>query len=172
MRQTTYATIGAAISKASGHISAWLIFAMMFMVVTEVVTRYVLRSPLMIADELGGYTVVAVTIIGLAYTWRERGHIRIEVLTSRLPIKARNWLRLTTLILATAYVPLLIYASYDLWAVSRRLGLKSDSILLTPLQWPRLILLVGSVLLFVVLVTELIQAIKTLRTPGGKLDGV
>ncbi len=170
MKEPTH-IIGHIASKVSGHLSAWLIFSMMVLVVVEVVTRYILRSPLMIADEFGGYMLVGVAIIGLAYTWKERGHIRIEVIVSRLPSKVRSWFRLVTLIAATAFVPILIKASFELWAFSHSRGLRSETVLLTPLEWPRLILLVGSILLLLVLIAELVQAIKTIRTPGGKLDG-
>ncbi|MBI4186857.1 MAG: TRAP transporter small permease [Chloroflexi bacterium] len=163
-------TLGHIVSMVSGHISAWLVLIMMVMVVVEVITRYLLRSPLMIADEFGGYMLVAVAIIGLAYTWKEKGHIRIDVLTTRLPARARSWLRLVTLVAATAFVPLLIKASFDLWYFSHSRGLKSNTVLLTPLEWPRLVLLVGSILLFLVLIVDLVQAITILRTPGGKLD--
>lgn len=168
MKQAAY-TIGRIASLISGHVAAWLIFIMMVMILIAVVSRYIMRSPLMIADEFGGYMVVAITMIGLAYTWREGGHIRIGSLIVRLPIKVRSWLRLITLIAATAFVPILVKASFELWAFSHSRELRSNSTLLTPLHWPRLVLLIGSILLFLVLVVDLVQAIKTLRA-GGKLD--
>lgn len=149
----------------SGHLSAWLLFALMCLVLIEVVTRYVLRSPLIIADELGAYAVVAIAFMGLAFTWKERGHVRIEFVISKLPTKARNWLRLITLILATAFVLVLIYAGYNVVAYSVGHGVRSDSWLRTLLQWPQVVLVIGVVLLLFQLIVEIVKAKAALGAP-------
>ncbi len=152
----------------SGHFSAWLIFVLMCLVLVEVLTRYVIRSPLIIADEIGAYMLIAITFIGLAFTWKERGHVRIEIVVSRLPTKVRNWLRLTTLILATVFVLVLIYAGYDLVAYSGSHGVRSGSWLRIPLQWPQMVLVIGVVLLLFQLIVELVKAKEALGTPEGQ----
>jgi TRAP-type C4-dicarboxylate transport system permease small subunit len=74
----------------SGHFAGWLIFLMMWLVLIEVVSRYAVRKPLRVSDEFSAYMYVAAVFIGAAYTWKERGHVRIEVLTSRLSTRAAN----------------------------------------------------------------------------------
>ena len=59
----------------------------MVMLLVEVLTRYILRSPLSIAEEMGGYLLVSITFMGLAYTWKEKGHVRVTLIFSRLPEK-------------------------------------------------------------------------------------
>ena len=39
----------------SGRLQAVIIFLLMVMLLVEVLTRYILRSPLSIAEEMGGY---------------------------------------------------------------------------------------------------------------------
>ena len=68
----------------SGHLQGWIIFFLMVMVLVEVLTRYVLQSPLSIADEMGGYLLVSITFVGLAYTWKEKGHVRVELLINKI----------------------------------------------------------------------------------------
>ncbi|MBI4186027.1 MAG: TRAP transporter small permease [Chloroflexi bacterium] len=150
----------------SGHFSAYVVLLMMLMVLVEVVTRYVLRHPLMVADEFGGYMLVAITFITLAYTWKEGAHVRIEFIVNRLPPRFRNWLRLITLILATAFVPVLIKGSYDLWAYSHQFHERSLSWLRTLLEWPQIVLLIGTALLFLELIAELIKHVGILREKG------
>ena len=81
----------------SGHLMGWLIVVLMCMILVEVLTRYVLRSPLSVADEYGGYMLVAMTCIGLAYTWKERGHVWVESVIKVLSPKPRSRLRLITI---------------------------------------------------------------------------
>ena len=142
----------------SGHLQAGIIFFLMVMLLAEVLTRYILRSPLSIADEMGGYLLVAITFMGLAYTWKEKGHVRVSLLVSRLPHKFAHLLRFITLILATVFTLPLIKACYDLISDSLLFESRSGSWLRTPLAYPQSILLIGSVMLFLQLVAEIIKA--------------
>lgn len=147
----------------SGDIPGWTIFLLMVMVLAEVVARYVLNSPLSIADEFGGYMLVGVTFVGLAYTWKEGGHISVEFVTNLLPAKIRLWLRFVTLLMVTVFCWPLIYSSYDLLEGTLLFGARSGSWLRTPLVYPQSLLLIGSVLLLVQLIAENIKTIQALR---------
>ena len=142
----------------SGQLQAGIIFFLMVMLLVEVLTRYILRSPLSIADEMGGYLLVAITFMGLAYTWKEKGHVRVSLLISRLPHKLAYLLRIITLILATLFTIPLMKACYDLISDSLLFESRSGSWLRTPLAYPQTILLIGAIMLFLQLVAEIIKA--------------
>jgi len=76
-----------------GYVSGWLVPSMMVLVAVEVFMRYVLHNPAMVADEFSAYMLVGLSYLGLAYTWRKGGHVRITLLVSRLPAKAASWMR-------------------------------------------------------------------------------
>jgi len=139
---------------------------LMFMILVEVLTRYILQSPLSIAEEYGGYMLVAITFLGLGYTWKERGHVRVEWVINALSLKVQSWLRLITLIMATAFALIMIKASYDLVSYSYLFGTRSGSWLRTPLIWPQIVLIIGAVLLFIQLIAELIRAVGNLKKAG------
>ena len=149
----------------SGELPAWTIFVLMVMVLCEVVARYMLNAPLSIADEYGGYMLVMITFVGLGYTWKERGHVSVEFVTNNLPPRIKIWVRLVTLILATVFCWPLLASSYDLIQSSLLFNSKSESWLRTPLVYPQSMLLVGSVLLFLQLVVEIIKEILALTIP-------
>ena len=151
----------------SGHLQAGIIFFLMVMLLVEVLTRYILRSPLSIAEEMGGYLLVAITFMGLAYTWKEKGHVRVSLLISRLPHKFAHLLRFITLILATLFTIPLIKASYDLISDSLLFESRSGSWLRTPLAYPQTIMLIGAIMLFLQLIAEIIKAIIAM----GKSEG-
>ena len=152
----------------SGHLQAWLIFGLMVMLLIEVLTRYLLQSPLSLAEELGGYMLVAITFMGLAYTWKEKGHVRVELLISRFPEKARQRIRFITLIAATIFTIPLIKACYDLLLDSILFSSRSGGWLRTPLVYPQTILIIGAVLLFLQLLAEIIKAIMAFKKPKGE----
>ena len=142
----------------SGHLQAGIIFFLMVMLLVEVLTRYILRSPLSIADEMGGYLLVTITFMGLAYTWKEKGHVRVSLLINRLPDKFAHLLRFITLILTTVFTLPLIKACYDLISDSLLFESRSGSWLRTPLAYPQIFLLIGAIMLFLQLVAEIIKA--------------
>ena len=150
----------------SGHLQAGIIFFLMVMLLVEVLTRYILRSPLSIAEELGGYLLVAITFMGLAYTWKERGHVRVTLLINRLPHKLAYLFRFITLLLATLFSIPLIKACYDLISDSLLFESRSGSWMRTPLAYPQTILLIGAVMLFLQLVAEIIKTIFAMGKSG------
>lgn len=147
----------------SGHVAGWLVFIMMLIILAEVGSRYLLGLPLMFADEYASYAVVAITFIGLAYTWKEKGHIRITFLFEKLPAGARKWVRLVTVIVATGLTAILVKGSFSVVSYSFQQGVRSQMWLRTPWAWPQLVLVIGSVLLLLTLVVELIRSIEAVR---------
>ena len=151
----------------SGYLQAALIFLLMVMLLVEVLSRYILNAPLSISEELGGYLLVAITFIGLAYTWKEKGHVRVVLLVSRLPEKIKQRLRLATLIIAVSFCFPLIKACYDLLQDSLLFEARSGSWLRTPLVYPQTILIIGAVLLLLQLIAEVIKAIIGFKNTKG-----
>lgn len=152
----------------SGYLPALAVFLLMVMVLAEVITRYVMNAPLSIADEYGGFLLVGITFVGLAYTWKERGHVSVEIVTNILPRKIRQGLRFFTLILATLFCFPLIAGSYELLQDSLLFGTRSGSWMKTPLVYPQSVLLLGSVLLLLQLIVEIIKAIFMFNNPKGE----
>ena len=144
---------------AGGHLQALIVFVLMLMVMVEVLARYVLQSPLSLADEMGGYMLVAISFMGLGYTWKEKGHVRVELLISMLPVKIRNCFRFGTLILATLFCIPLIVGSFQMLQDSLLFESRSGSWLRTPLVYPQSILLIGSLLLLLQLIAEIMKAV-------------
>lgn len=151
----------------SGVLMAWSIFILMLMVLVEVVTRYIMNQPLSLADEYGGYMLVAMTMIGLAYTWKEKGHIYVDLVVNRLPASLQIKFRLVTLILAMALSVLLVVASWELVSQSFLFGARSGSWLRTPLAWPQMTLVLGTVLLVAQLFVEIVRMARRLSSGEG-----
>ncbi|MGD9975792.1 MAG: TRAP transporter small permease subunit [Desulfatirhabdiaceae bacterium] len=149
----------------SGHLQGWLVFALMILVLIDVTSRYILQNPLSIAEEYGGYSLVAITCIGLAYAWKTRSHVRVEFITGSLPVGVQRWLRLFTLFIAIVFTGFVVYAAYELFSFSLMFGTRSGSWLRTPIAWPQLTIFIGAVLMFLQLVAEIIKQIMKLSAP-------
>lgn len=153
----------------SGHLQGWLLCLLMVLILVEVATRYVLQNPLSVAEEYGGYILVAIVFIGLAYTWKERSHVRVTLLTDRLPLKAQLALRLITVLIAAVLAGFMVVASWQLVDESLMFGDRSGSWLRTPLAWPQMVLILGSALLLLQLIVEVFKAWTNLKAGEGEV---
>jgi TRAP-type C4-dicarboxylate transport system permease small subunit len=152
------------IADLGGYFSGWLVPLMMVLVVVEVFTRYVLDRPLMVADEVSAYMLVALSFLGLAYTWRQGGHVRITILVNRLPDKAAAWVRLIGLIMTFIFMIELDRAAYKMIAYALQIHLRSSTWLMFPLFWPQLTVFIGFVLLTLLLVVDIFRTGVKIRT--------
>lgn len=77
------------ISEWSGKAVAWLIVAAMMLTLVDVFRRYILGRAMMTAYEIGYMLFGTFFLVGAAYTWSLRGHVRIDLFYSRLSPRGR-----------------------------------------------------------------------------------
>ena len=150
-----------------GYLSGWLVPLMMMLVVVDVFMRYVMQRPLMVADEFSAYMLVALSFLGFAYTWRQGGHVRVEVVVNYLPPRLYAWVRLIGLILTFIFMVEMDRAAYKMIAYALQMKMRSSTWMMFPLFWPQLTIFVGFVLLTLMLVVDIVQAGVKLR--AGKI---
>lgn len=151
------------IADVCGYIAGWMVPIMVFMVAYEVVMRYGFQNPPMIADEFSAYLLVALSYLGLAYTWRRGGHVRITLLVSRLPVRMAGYIRLIALILIFFFMIGITKAGYDMVVYAQEIGLRSDTHLTFPLIWPQLTVLIGFLVLTLMLPGEIVRVYKKIK---------
>src|SRR3989337_1617815 len=126
------------ISYVAGYASGLTVILILLLTMVEVVTRYVLHQPLILCDEFGGYSLFAISFLGLAYCAREKGHIRITFIVERMPAIVGSWLRVGTLSLALLYAAVASKISWDFLVGSFQRNMRSNSWVMTPLKWPQM----------------------------------
>jgi TRAP-type transport system small permease protein len=107
--------------------------------------------------------LVGVSYLGLTYTWRQGGHVRITLLVSRLPAKAAGWIRLFVLILIFIFMIGMTHAGWKMIIYARQIGLRSDTWLTFPLFWPQLAVFIGFLLLTLTLPLDIARVFIKLR---------
>lgn len=151
------------VTYAAGYVSGWIVLLIIGLTLAEVITRYGLRQPLILCDEFGGYSLFAISFLGLSYCARENGHIRITFFVERIPGKLASWLRVGTLCLTFFYVAVVSKVSWDFLFYSYQRNMRSNSWLMVPLMWPQLALPVGFTLLALILVLQIRSAARKAR---------
>ena len=155
------------ISGTSGALAAWLVIPLIAASCYEVFSRYVLGEPTLWAFEVGYMVMGTHFLIGLAYTLREREHVRVDFLYAHVPPKKR------ALIDAFTYVVLLMplagWLTVALWEKVTRAyesHERSGMSAFNPVIWPfRLVICTAFALLFLQALAELLRCIEVLKKP-------
>jgi TRAP-type mannitol/chloroaromatic compound transport system permease small subunit len=151
------------ISGVSGETTAWLVVPLILATVYDVVARYAFNAPTEWAYEVGYMVMGAHALLGMAYTLREGGHIRIDAFTQRF---SQTTKAVVDLIGYLIVLPCLCWVTWSLWQYwigAFRSGELSGQSAWNPIIWPfRLIFFVAFVLLVLQIVAEVMKAIMYL----------
>ncbi len=131
---------------------------MMFLTATDVILRYSLNKPIMGSYELIQFLMVVTVAVGLAYCGLEKAHVTIDIITSRMPRRARAVVDSITGLLG------LIVAALMTWQLSIYIGMLQKSqltstVLLIPIYPFVAVVAFGVALYCVVLVLHLLEFI-------------
>ncbi len=157
------------VAGALGYICGAIVLIMGFLIGFEVLMRYVVGRPPLLADELSRYMLVGMTFLGMSYVWKERGHVRVEALATRLSKDQANRVRIATLIVALVFVVILFVGSLDFIERSISQHRTSDSWMRIPLVYPEMTIVVGFLLLTSQVAASLWRAIGIMKS-GGAID--
>ncbi len=93
--------------------------------------------------EIAGYGMAAAGSLGLAHTAINHGHVRVDLILSRLREKTRNWMELVALGASTLVIGFSAWALYGMLASSYRFGDISSNSDALPLWMPQFPLVIG-----------------------------
>ena len=136
-----------------------IILCLTALITAAVIFRYLLNMPIVGSDELAGYMFVAITMLGLAFTFEKKSHIRIEILTIKLPSRLQKILRIIVGLLSIFALVWLIVTTFSLALDSYRLKSISLSGLDIPIAIPQFLLPLGLFILLLVILKYLFSQI-------------
>lgn len=90
-------------------LSGILFMVLMLMQTASVASRALFSQPLVVVYDLGRLLFVSGVFLGVSYVQGNREHIRIEMLTDRLPHKAKYWFELFGYLLAIMITSIIVW---------------------------------------------------------------
>ena len=148
------------ITRLAAALGVGVVLLMMLVVAYSVVNRYILGTPITWTDELSGYLVVALVMLGAGEALRRGDHISVDLITSRLGAKGRRiaalWGNLMVLVVAGA---ILISGKATL-EYSINFDILSEGYLEVPMWIPQSFLILGALLLALVALTNVLRLIR------------
>jgi TRAP-type C4-dicarboxylate transport system permease small subunit len=132
-----------------------LIVPLMLLTSADVIGRAALARPIPGIVELSSYMLDVFILLGLAYTQQMKGHVRVSMLTSRLPQRAQQSLEIVVTLLSLFIMVLLAWQG---WVVGMEETAVSD-MLRIPQRPFKLLVGVAAILLCLELVVDLVSAV-------------
>jgi TRAP-type mannitol/chloroaromatic compound transport system permease small subunit len=107
------------VTEITGRVISWLTVLMVTLVVTVVVMRYFLEMGSIAMQELVTYIHALVFMLGIAFTLKRGGHVRVDIFYRNFPAKRKALVDLLGGLLFLIPVTLLIFfTSWDYVAAS------------------------------------------------------
>jgi TRAP-type transport system small permease protein len=155
-----------AVDRVSGflsHIAMAGVVVMMLLIVIDVAMRAMLNRSTLIADEVGGYLLVLIAYLGMAEAYRLGRHIRVDIVTVRIPERLRAWLDAVFCLLGFAALCIVIWRSVIMVHRSQVGNVIIPGVLLTPVYIPQTLILVGLAALALQCIVDLFGCASALR---------
>lgn len=142
------------------YLAVLVLVALTLLILVEVLGRAIFDYSTMIADEYSGYFLLALSFLGFAYTLKEQGHIRINLLTSKLNKKAKKIMAIVAGILGVGTVIYALVYSIDATLEAKELEMLSEAVSQTPIYLTQIPVCVGLSILAIALLAFVAKRIK------------
>ena len=134
---------------------------MVLAVCWQVITRFVLKKPSTVTEEILRYLLVWTTMVGGAYAYGRRKHLSINMLAKKLPARAQKLLDIFVQAIVIAFCVVVMIIG-DLRLVETTFNQISSALHL-PMPYVYASILVGGVLIIFYAIIFILEDIKAMR---------
>ena len=149
------------IAQAGALLAAVAIVAILVLVCVETALRQ-FRVSLLVTDEIAGYLNAAAVFLGLAWTLREGGFIRVELLYDRARGVVRHALRWLIGLTSIAFAAVLLWVCVRHVLYALQHDTRAVSIIDTPEWIPQSVMVVGLAILSLQLLAWLVARFRNI----------
>lgn len=148
-----------AVANGAAVLSGVAIVLILLLVCIEVVLRQ-LNISLLVVDEICGYLNAAAVFLALAYTLRDGGFIRVELVYDNLKGAVKQAVRWFIVVTGTIYVAVLLYFTIIHVYYLYRKDVRAVSIIETPEWIPQTAAVIGLACLLLQLVAFIVNRVR------------
>jgi len=143
----------------AGAISAAMILIMVVVTIYAIVMRYIFNKPLLWADEVTGWSLVAIVMLGAAEAYRRGDHIAIDILSHRLSGRAAMAMELIGHLAVLGFAVVVGWSTWDAIEFARAFGSYTAGHIEIETWYLQVPILVGAVLLGLVATQRVLELV-------------
>jgi TRAP-type mannitol/chloroaromatic compound transport system permease small subunit len=152
------------VNEQTGRLVSFLAAFMMFIVVYEVVARYIFNRPTIWAMEVNQYLLCGYTALAGGYALLYGSHVNVDILQQRFGVRTRAFLDILTSFLFFGFIFVLIWKTgamaWEAWVYDEH----SVSLLAVPLFPVKVVIPLGGLLILFQGLAKFIKDLKILVT--------
>ena len=141
---------------ASGGLAVSFLAMIAVLTLAQIAAR-VMGTIVPSADDFAGFCMAGAVFLGLTYTLRVGGHIRVLTMLTHMPRTARRIFELACAGSAALVIAALVYYTVDMIISSRQLGEYTIGLVPLPKWIPMLLMLVGLSVFLMALIDAFVQ---------------
>ncbi len=146
-----------AVSEFTGKIAAWCLFFVGFFITYEVVMRHVFTAPTIWVDEVSRILQVWVVFLAASYALKHRDMVTIEIILSNPDTLRRRLAETFAIAMLVIFAGTAAYYGYGLWLKETMAGHTTETYLAPPRWLTDAPVWIGSVLLILQALVQLIR---------------
>ncbi len=146
-----------AVSEFTGKISAWCLFVIGFFITYEVVMRHVFTAPTIWVDEVSRILQVWVVFLAASYALKHRDMVTIEIILSDPNTLRRRLAETFAIFMLLIFAGTAAIYGYELWLKETLAGHTTETYLAPPRWFTDAPVWIGSVLLILQALVQLIR---------------
>lgn len=146
-------------ANGSAALSGVAVVAILLLVCAEVVLRQ-FNNSLLVVDEISGYLNAAAVFLGLAYTLRDGGFIRVELIYDRLKGAIKHGVRWFIVVTGAVYVAVLLYFTIIHVSYLYQKDVRAVSVIETPEWIPQTFAGIGLAILLLQLIAFILNRVR------------
>lgn len=158
------------LSVACGVASGALMVMSTLLVLAEILVRTAFSKTLYITEEYSGYLMAAMTFLALAYTLKDKSHIRMTFLHTLAKGRTKVWLDIFAFCIGCVFCAVLTYTTADLFWDAVVTKSRSMQISQTYLAIPQFFMPFGSLVMTLQFLAEIIRSVLLLQS--GRVEHV
>ena len=142
----------------SGYLSAFFLAMAALTINAQILGRFV--NVTIDSTETAGFSLAALTFLGLSYTFRSGEHIRVTLVTRLLNKEIKRYQELFSLSFSLLITGFLMYWSWDFVYFSFVFDEISPGLLAIPFWIPRISMSIGVTIFFIALLDDIVMVLK------------
>ncbi len=158
------------VARVAAIICGYAVLLLSLAVSIEIVGRKLFSHSFQGTDDMGGYVLAIIAVIGASYTMAKRGHTRVDIFLVKMPAAWQRLLNVLAMVTMAAFAAFAAWRGSTVMLESIEFQSVASNPLQTPLWQPQSLWLIGLVLFALISLAYAVHAMVLFARGDPKLN--
>ncbi|MEO8751456.1 MAG: TRAP transporter small permease [Casimicrobiaceae bacterium] len=158
------------VARTAAILCGYAVLLLSVVVSIDIVGRKLFSFTFQGTDDLGGYVLAIIAVVGASYTMAMRGHTRVDVFLVRMSPGWQRVLNAMAMVTMAGFAAFAAWRGFDVLSESIEFQSVASNPLQTPLWWPQGLWVIGLTLFALISLTYAVHALVLLVRGSPELN--